>query len=299
MREEVGAILMTGTAVISLGRFIDSARKVADFLGADLLLYDKGAFASAFRRYRSIVAVMSAGIAVRGIAPLLSDKWADPAVVAISPDLRFAIPLVGGHHGANQLAKKLEKLGMMAAVSTATEAMGKEAVELIAERTGTEVLNRRSTRQVNAAMLNSDVPLYMVEGPGIVVAGPGVSILLKKGEYVGGIGCRKGTGKDDVRDAIARCLADAGIALSEVMAFATTDRKRHEKGLIDAIHSLGANLVFLDDETINAQPVEKPSKAIMLGLRGVAEPCALAISRRKEIIMEKKAYGNVTIAIAR
>ena len=57
---------------------------------------------------------MSMGIVVRKIAPLLDDKWTDPAVVVVSPDFRYAIPLLGGHHGANELAKELAGLGLVA-----------------------------------------------------------------------------------------------------------------------------------------------------------------------------------------
>jgi cobalt-precorrin 5A hydrolase len=42
-------------------------------------------------------------------------------------------------------------------------------------------------------MLKGDVPLYTISGPGIVIAGQAVSILLHKGEFTVGIGCRKGT----------------------------------------------------------------------------------------------------------
>lgn len=69
--------------------------------------------------------------------------------------------------------------------------------------------------------------------------------------------------------------------------------------MIDGIRSLDGCLVFIDDETINAQAAVTPSKALILGLNGVAEPAALAIARRKELVMEKRASGNVTVAIAR
>ena len=290
---------MTDTVVISLGRFSENAIKIAGFLKSDILPYDRDVFKGAFKRYRKIVAVMSVGIAVRSMAPLLSDKWTDPAIIAVSPDMKFAIPLAGGHHGANQLARELEKLGITAVISTATETMGKEAVEQVAERTGTEVLNKISTRQVNAAMLDADVPLYAINGPGIVIAGPGVSVLLKKGEYMAGIGCRKGVREEDVRRAITAFLGEARVAENEIMAFVTTDKKRREKGLMDAVRSIGSNIVFIDDDLINAQAIAKRSKAAMIGLKGVAEPCALALSKHKELVLEKKVYGNVTIALAR
>jgi cobalt-precorrin 5A hydrolase len=57
-------------------------------------------------------------------------------------------------------------------------------------------------------------------------------------------------------------------------------------------------LIFLDDKTINAQAGVSPSRATKIGLSGVAEPCALAVAKKKELVMRKKVYGRVTIAIA-
>jgi cobalt-precorrin 5A hydrolase len=290
---------MKGIVVISLARFEAGARKVAGFLDADYSEYSPEAFAEAFGCYRAVVALMSAGIAVRKIAPLLKDKWQDPAVVVISPDLRFAVPVAGGHHGANDLAKKLAGMGICPVITTATESLGRESVEGIAGRTGYEVVNKDSTRYVNASMLDADVPVYYVHSPGIVLAGPGVSVLVKRGEYVAGIGCRKGVSASEVVSSVRMALEEAGIRESQVLVYATTVKKRAEPGLSEAVDSLEGVLAFVDDDTINAQDVKSPSRASVLGLQGVAEPCALALSKRKELVMEKKAYGKVTIAIAR
>jgi len=65
------------------------------------------------------------------------------------------------------------------------------------------------------------------------------------------------------------------------------------------VGTLSGNLIFLDDDTINAQTGLGPSRASRIGLHGVAEPCALAIAKRKELVMGKKVYGRVTVAIAR
>jgi cobalt-precorrin 5A hydrolase len=73
----------------------------------------------------------------------------------------------------------------------------------------------------------------------------------------------------------------------------------HEPGLAAAVGILSGNLIFLDDDTINAQTGTGPSRASKIGLRGVAVPCALATSKHKELIMDKKVYGSVTVAIAR
>ena len=242
---------------------------------------------------------MSMGIVVRKIAPLLDDKWTDPAVVVISPDCRYAVPLLGGHHGANELAKELEGLGLQPVITTATESRGRDSVESVAERTGTAVVNRDSTRTVNTALLDRDLPIHAIEGPSIVLAGPDVSLLVRQGEYSVGIGCRKGVGQDEVTGAVRTALAENGIAETDVLIYATTVKKMQEPGLIAAVGALSGNLIFLDDDTINAQTGTGPSRASKIGLLGVAGPCALATAKRKEIIMEKKVYGRVTVAIAR
>ncbi len=290
---------MTGTVVIALERFLPDARRIAGSLGADVVPFGPDAFRTAFSRYGRIVALMSAGIAVRGIAPLLADKWRDPAVVVVGPDLRYAVPVVGGHHGANDLARELAALGIEPVITTATETLGLESVEGIAARTGCEIVNRDSTRAVNAAMLDADVPLYAVTGPGIVVAGPGVSLLVRKGEYVVGVGCRKDVGAAEVGEAVRQALRKAGISPDAVLVYATTTKKRGEAGLLEAVLDLGGNLVFLDDETLNVQEAPSPSRASLIGLAGVAEPSALAASKRKVLVLAKQTYGSVTVAIAR
>ena len=290
---------MTGTVVVALDRFLPSARRIAETLGADLVAYTSGVFADLFGRYDRIVALMSAGIAVRGVAPLLVEKWRDPAVVVVSPDLRYAVPIVGGHHGGNDLARELAGMGITPVITTATETQGRDSVEGIAARLGCDIVNRDSTRAVNAAMLDSDLPLYAIRGPAIAVAGPGVSILVRKGDYVVGIGCRKGAPAAAVAGALRQALEQAGIAPEDVFIYATTAKKRGEAGLRDAVAELGGNLVYLDDDTLNAERAPSPSRAQLIGLAGVAEPAALAISKRKELVLAKQTYGCVTVAIAR
>jgi cobalt-precorrin 5A hydrolase len=290
---------MTDIVVVALPRFSREAERIAAFLGADFREYVPGVFAELFPEKKRIIAFMSMGIVVRTIAPLIKDKWTDPAVVVVSPDLRYAIPLVGGHHGANALARELSSLGIQPVITTATETAGRDAVEAVAVQNGCDIVNRDSTRAVNTAVLDGMAKVYAVPGPAMVLAGPDVSILVKQGEYVVGVGCRKGVEPVEVTTAIRAALSKAGVSLGDVMVFATTVKKSHETGLITAVAALPANLIFLDDDTINAQAVPTPSRAKRIGLLGVAEPCALAVAKRKELVMRKTIYGRVTVAIAR
>ncbi len=289
---------MRDTVILALTKD-DAVEKVAAELDADIMPYSDDAFRIAFEKYRKIVAFMAMGIVVRKIAPLISDKWTDPSVVVVSPDLKYSVPVLGGHHGANEVAKRLAGLGIRPVLTTATEAQGLESVEVIASKLDRDIINRDSTREVNAAMLRSSVPIYKIDPPGLVIAGPGVSVLLRKGDYIMGLGCRKGIKADEVVGAIQSAISESGIPLSNIMAFATTDKKITETGLVDGVGKVGGNLVFIDSETINSQKIRTPSRASMIGLLAVAEPSALAISRMKELVMERKIYGNITVAIAR
>ncbi len=289
---------MTDTVVIALIRFLPDATRIASHLNAEVREFSPEIFSEVFKSSRRIIALMSMGIAVRKIAPLLSDKWNDPAVVVVSPDFRYAIPLLGGHHGANELAKELAGLGLIPVITTATESTGRDSAEAIAARTGRTIINRDSTRPVNAAMLDADVPVHAVKGPAMVIAGPDVAILLREGEFTVGVGCRKGVTPAEVVTAVRKALASEGIAEDNVVVYATTEKKIGEAGLLEAVGQLAGNLIFLDDATINRQATASPSKATRLGLLGVAEPCALAVAKRKELVMGKKVYGRVTVAIA-
>ena len=75
--------------------------------------------------------------------------------------------------------------------------------------------------------------------------------------------------------------------------------KSENQAYSQAVADLGGNLVFLDDETLNAQEAPSPSRASLIGLAGVAEPSALVASKRKELVLAKQTYGSVTVAIAR
>jgi cobalt-precorrin 5A hydrolase / precorrin-3B C17-methyltransferase len=80
-----------------------------------------------------LVLFASVGIAVRVIAPLLSDKHSDPAVVCVDETGQFVVPVAGGHTGgANALAREVAGyLGAQAVITTATDSAGHLALDLI------------------------------------------------------------------------------------------------------------------------------------------------------------------------
>ncbi len=285
-------------AIITFSRNLASAGKIKDFSGGDIIMYSKEAFKQAFQEYNSIIAVMAAGIAVRNIAPLICDKWTDPPVVVVDSDLNFAIPVLGGHHGGNELAKKLAGIGIIPVITTATEVKGKESVEAIADSLRCRIINKESTKKVNTALLDTDVEVLHVKGPKIVIVDDDVSVLKRRGLIVG-IGANRGVSCSEVIDAITGALSEINASIDDVKCFASAKIKEHEEGIIDAAAGFGKQIRFVPHELINSIKTPSQSRAKSLGLNGVCEPAALALSDEKKMLLKKRIYGNVTIAIAR
>jgi cobalt-precorrin 5A hydrolase len=74
-------------------------------------------------QYEGFVFICASGIAVRAIAPLVSSKHTDPAVVVCPDNGAFAISLLSGHEGgANDLAKQVAAWqDCLPIITTATE----------------------------------------------------------------------------------------------------------------------------------------------------------------------------------
>ncbi len=114
-----------------------------------------------------------------------------------------------------------------------------------------------------------------------------------------GIGTRRGITKEEVIEAVQKALEECGLSLDEVTAFASAKLKENEQGLLEAGARLGIPVEFLPDEMLNSYNPPSSSQASRFGLKGVAEPAALALSKEKQLICRKKIYGRVTIAIAK
>ena len=66
-----------------------------------------------------IIAICAAGIIIRTLAPMLSDKRAEPPVLAVAEDGSAVVPLLGGLHGVNDLAREIANaLGVPPAITT-------------------------------------------------------------------------------------------------------------------------------------------------------------------------------------
>jgi cobalt-precorrin 5A hydrolase len=268
---------------------------LAESFQTTLISYKKAELAKVLESHDLVVAVMAVGIVVRSLCSHLKDKWTDTPVVAVDSSITCAVPVVGGHHGANELALALSKgLGLYPAITTATDSQGVPCLEAVATEIGAKIVNRESTKAINLAFLRDNVPILRLKGPKIVVVDNDVAVLKEKGLIVG-LGARKGVETKEVLEAIDAALASISRKREHIGVMATAWLKIDENGIKEAAKILDRNVLYLPKEVLNSQSPATPSRANDLGLSGVAEPAVLALATN--LILPKKAYGRVTVAI--
>ncbi|WNI14978.1 precorrin-3B C(17)-methyltransferase [Actinacidiphila sp. ITFR-21] len=111
----------------------------------------------AFGECDRLVLFLATGAAVRLLAPLLTTKRADPAVVTVDEAHRHAVALLGGHaRGANALAVALTPLlGTSPVITTATDSAGTPALDTLPYPA------EGALAAVTRAMLDSRPPVHL------------------------------------------------------------------------------------------------------------------------------------------
>jgi cobalt-precorrin 5A hydrolase len=296
-------------AIISFERKLETARTIVDSIGdgyetIDVIEYHGDAFAEHWGEYDCFVGLMASGIAMRKTAPLLDDKWDDPAIVVVDEELTWAIPITGGHHGANQVANDLSEMGAVPAMTTASEVAGEQGVESKAKALDTHVVNGDSTVATNLAVLNGELgPVARLDGPRAVLVGDDVTVLKRNADdgVVVGTGTVAGVNEGQVLDAWERALADLGLGFDDVDFVATGTRKEGEEGIYAAAETIDAGVVLFEKETLEGfeGPSSSRSKEL-IGWPGIAEASAIAGGRDHELVREKERIeGAVTVAVGR
>lgn len=137
-----------GDCTIFSQKLLDGCTQVesyGDFVAASFAAYDRFLFIGAM------------GICVRCIAPCVSSKYADPAVVCMDSTGQFVVPVLSGHvGGANEWAKQISSIiGAQAVITTQSDCNGVWALDLLASKFGWqtacthEEMNRAIARFVN------------------------------------------------------------------------------------------------------------------------------------------------------
>lgn len=119
------------------------------------------------KKRRSLLFIGACGIAVRAIAPFLTDKLNDVPVLVMDEQGRFVIPVLAGHvGGANELAVSLaERMGSTPVITTATDLNHCFAVDLFARRNALHIVNKDGIAKVSSRILaGEEVTMAVEEG---------------------------------------------------------------------------------------------------------------------------------------
>ena len=86
----------------------------------------------------NIVFIGALGICVRMIAPVVRNKYSDPAVICVDTLGKYVIPVLSGHvGGANDLAKRIAaRLGAIPVITTQSDNAGLWALDTLASKYG-------------------------------------------------------------------------------------------------------------------------------------------------------------------
>jgi len=294
-------------AIVAFERKMNTAEEIVEGIGdryesIDVVEYHGDVFEEYWGEYDCFIGLMASGIAMRKTAHLLDDKWDDPAICVVDEELTWAIPITGGHHGANQVADDLASMGAVPAMTTASEAADKQGVEKQAKALDAHVVNGDSTVATNLAVLDDELgPVERLDGPKAVLVGDDVTVLKRntEGGIVLGTGSVSGAKKSQFHEAWNRALDEAGKEWDDVEFVATGTRKEDEEGLLAAAAEKELGLVSLTKEDLAAFEGPSPSRSKeLIGWPGIAEASAIAAGAEHELVLEKISHDDaVTVAV--
>ncbi len=217
----------------------------------------------------AIIFISAMGICVRTVAPLVNDKYTDPAVVCVDSGGRYAVSVMSGHiGGANRLTRRVAAIiGAHPVITTQSDSDGLWALDMFERQYGWKVdadresLNRaiahfvdgvpcalilecndEGSRELRATLpphvvlcasadnIPAGTQLLIAVTPRILDTAVPEVIYFRPPVLTIGIGCRRDAAPDGVAEEIDRTLSsDYALSPLSIGAVATIDIKRDEK----------------------------------------------------------------------
>lgn len=278
-----------------------------------------------FKAGRPLIGICASGILIRALAPLLVDKWTEPPVVALSEDSTCCVPLLGGHHGANELSRWIaDILNGTAAITTAGDL--NLGLALDEPPQGWRIANPEQAKDIAAALINEDPVALEIEAgnanwlnekelpftdegfPRIRISDRDVEpdsneLLYHPPVLALGVGCERGCSSQHMIEHAKNTLAGAGLSPKSVACVVSIDVKADEECVHALAAELGVPARFFPAHELEVQKdrLKNPSDLVFreVGCHGVAEGSALAsVGDTGQLVVEKQKTDKATCAIA-
>ncbi len=258
----------------------------------------KDAVCRHFLSFSAHIFIMSTGIVVRMIAPLIRNKTEDPAVLVADESGQYVISLLSGHiGGANALALKVaEMIQADPVITTATDVNRLPAVDVLAREKNLYIENFSAIKTVSMAML-SGAPIYLhdpycflsddfkaakvlpfpekkpagKESPqkhvpaGVYIDDtkievPDNTLVLRPASLVAGIGCHRETSFEELQEFLFTIFSRFALAVRSLKCLASVDRRADAACLPALAEDLEIPIKFFAPHELNAvQTIENPS----------------------------------------
>lgn len=265
---------------------------------------------------------------VRILAPLLTDKRSDPAVVVVDEAARHAVALLGGHAGGgNDLAEQVGAvLDARPVITTATDAVDLPGLDTLGwpvqgavAAVSRAILDGEPVRLV----ADADWPLpalppnvqttdedagdggYRLLVTDRVVPLDERTAVLRPPSLVAGVGASRGVPAAEVGELLHRVLAEAGLDPASLRCLASADVKADEVGILSTADALGVPLVTWPATRLATVDVPHPSEVVRaaVGTPSVSEAAALLGPAGRPddatLLVGKTATAMATVAVAR
>ena len=282
------------------------------------------------QKKNALLFIGACGIAVRAVAPFLTDKLHDVPVLVMDEKGKYIIPILSGHiGGANDLANYIaEKTGAEPVITTATDINQKFAVDLFAKKNNLYIANKDGIVRVSSKVLaGKEITISIETGHEISCRETGIqfvpyppagfvdvvvtskedvfntNLLLKPKKYVIGIGCKKGKNVNEIDYFISKTINKIGISVIQIFALSSISQKHNEQGIVEWCQKERIPFFTYTAEElqeVNGNFTESSFVKAQVGVDNVCERAALkACGEDGKLLVSKVAENGMTIAIAR
>lgn len=287
--------------------------------------------------HQGLIFCLATGAVVRLIAPLLTDKSQDPAVVVLDEPGQFVISLCSGHLGkADQLTQLLaQQMGATPILTGASNAANLPSIDTLGIPFGWQrgagdwntvagAIARGETVTVQQSagsdLWQTHLPpshtyqfISDTESPQIWISpktqptSPDQPTIQWYPRVLWvGMGCERGTSRQLMEQALRQVCEQHQLAWEAIAGIATLDLKADEVGLVELCQQANWPLQCYTPAELQPIQVPTPSEVVNseVGTPSVSEAAALKAAQQTTLLVTKQIFkdpaqpGAVTIAIA-